>query len=94
MADQLAHVSARSIRRAAAIVAIAVMAALSSWTAVAQTLTNPDPKPNAAAPTARVKSRPAGHVKDCSIYGPGFMAMPGSDMCIKIGGGVTVEAGH
>jgi hypothetical protein len=60
----------------------------------AQTLTDPYPKTNASPPTATTKSRPTAHAKNCSAYGAGFMVMPGTDMCIKIGGSVTVEAGH
>jgi hypothetical protein len=81
----------RPIRRFAIIVAAAaVIAALSSSRTPAQTLTDPYPKPSAP-PPATTKSRPTAHVKNCSIYGPGFMAMPRTDTCIKIGGGVTVE---
>jgi len=81
----------RPIRRFAIIVAAAaVIAALSSSRTPAQTLTDPYPKPSAP-PPATTKSRPTAHVKNCSIYGPGFMAMLGTDTCIKIGGGVTVE---
>ena len=81
----------RPIRRFAIIVAAAaVIAALSSSRTPAQTLTDPYPKPSAP-PPATTKSRPTAHVKNCSIYGPGFRAMPGTDTCIKIGGGVTVE---
>ena len=29
----------------------------------------------------------------CAQYGPGFARMPGSDTCLKIGGGVGVDAG-
>ena len=81
----------RPIRRFAIIVAAAaVIAALSSSRTPAQTLTDPYPKPSAP-PPATTKSRPTAHVKNCIIYGQGFMAMPGTDTCIKIGGGVTVE---
>jgi hypothetical protein len=30
-------------------------------------------------------------MKSCSIYGAGFVQVPGSDACIKIGGSVSVE---
>jgi hypothetical protein len=60
----------------------------------AQTLVDPNPKTNPPPPTVTTKSQPAKHVKNCSAYGAGFMVMPGTDMCIKIGGSVTVEAGH
>ena len=91
MTVRIVRMLARPTRRFAAIVAAAaVVAALSSSGAAAQTLTDPYPKPSAP-PAATTKSRPTAHVKNCSIYGPGFMAMPGTDTCIKIGGGVTIE---
>jgi hypothetical protein len=30
-------------------------------------------------------------MKSCSLYGAGFVNVPGTDACIKIGGYVTVE---
>ncbi len=38
-----------------------------------------------------VKARPVQYVKVCSLYGAGFYYMPGTDMCIKIGGWVRAE---
>jgi hypothetical protein len=38
-----------------------------------------------------VKAKPAEYVKICSLYGAGFYYMPGTDMCIKIGGWVRAE---
>jgi hypothetical protein len=67
---------------------------ISASSSVAQTLTQPNPKPQPLPPTVATKSRPAGHVKACDAYGAGFMNIPGTDACIKVGGGVTVEAGH
>ena len=62
---------------------------------IAQTLTQPNPPPQPSPPAAATKSRPtAGHVKVCDAYGAGFMNVPGTDACIKVGGGVTVQAGH
>jgi hypothetical protein len=78
----------------AVIVTTAVLDVVAASGVVAQTLTDPKPKTNASPPTVPTKSRPAAQVKNCSAYGAGFMAMPGTDMCIKIGGSVTVEAGH
>src|SRR5579864_7028326 len=37
------------------------------------------------------KARPVQYVKVCSLYGAGFYYMPGTDMCIKIGGWVRSE---
>jgi hypothetical protein len=39
-----------------------------------------------------VKARPVEYLRVCSIYGAGFYYMPGTDMCIKIGGWVRAEA--
>src|SRR6516164_8174966 len=41
-----------------------------------------------------VKANPVEYVKVCSLYGAGFYYMPGTDMCIKIGGYVRAEAGY
>ena len=40
-----------------------------------------------------VKAKPVEYVKICSLYGAGFYYMPGTDLCIKIGGWVRAEAG-
>ena len=39
-----------------------------------------------------VKAKPVEYVKICSLYGAGFYYMPGTDMCIKVGGWVRAEA--
>jgi Porin subfamily len=38
-----------------------------------------------------VKAKPVEYVKVCSLYGAGFYYMPGTDMCIKIGGWTRTE---
>jgi Porin subfamily len=38
-----------------------------------------------------VKAKPVEYVKVCSLYGAGFYYMPGTDMCIKIGGWTRAE---
>ena len=40
-----------------------------------------------------VKAKPVQYVKICSLYGVGFYYIPGTDMCIKIGGWVRFERG-
>ena len=44
-----------------------------------------------------VKAKPVEYVKVCSLYGAGYYYMPGTDICIKLGGYVryqfTVEPG-
>ncbi len=39
-----------------------------------------------------VKAKPVEYVKICSLYGAGFYYMPGTDLCIKVGGWVRAEA--
>ena len=39
-----------------------------------------------------VKAKPVEYVRVCSLYGAGFYYMPGTDMCIKIGGYMRAEA--
>jgi hypothetical protein len=38
-----------------------------------------------------VKAKPVEYVKVCSLYGAGFYYMPGTDICIKIGGFIRTE---
>jgi hypothetical protein len=38
-----------------------------------------------------VKAQPVQYVKICSLYGAGFYYMPGTDICLKIGGWVRAE---
>ena len=38
-----------------------------------------------------VKAKPVAYVKVCSLYGAGFYYMPGTDICLKIGGYARAE---
>ena len=38
-----------------------------------------------------VKAKPVEYVKICSLYGAGFYYMPGTDLCIKVGGWARAE---
>jgi hypothetical protein len=76
------------------IAAAAILGSVVSSGVVAQTLNDPHPKTNVSSTTVTTKSRPTAHLKNCSIYGPGFVVVTGSDMCMKVGGGVTAEFGH
>lgn len=38
------------------------------------------------------KTRPLGQAKSCSAYGAGFQRVPGTDMCMKIGGWVRAQS--
>jgi hypothetical protein len=41
-----------------------------------------------------VKAKPVQYVKICSLYGVGFYYIPGTDMCLKVGGWVRQEIGY
>jgi len=41
-----------------------------------------------------VKAKPVEYVKVCSLYGAGFYYMPGTDLCLKVGGWVRFEASY
>jgi porin-like protein len=41
-----------------------------------------------------VKAKPVQYVKICSLYGAGFYYIPGTDMCLKVGGWVRLEIGQ
>jgi hypothetical protein len=41
-----------------------------------------------------VKAKPVQYVKICSLYGAGFYYIPGTDMCLKMGGWVRAEYGY
>jgi hypothetical protein len=77
-----------------AVMAAAVVAAAPLASPVrAQTLTNPNPPPKWSPPQAAEKSRPAAHERSCSSYGAGFVNVPGTDTCVKIGGWVEMQGG-
>src|SRR5262245_14079074 len=38
-----------------------------------------------------VKAKPVEYVKICTLYGEGFYYIPGSDICLKIGGYVRAD---
>ena len=80
------------LRSAAAIAAAATLAVVMlDDGARAQTLTGPNPQP---APSRPLVAKPdtTVKVKSCSAYGAGFVNIPGTDTCVKIGGSVTVDA--
>jgi hypothetical protein len=41
-----------------------------------------------------VKAKPVAYVKICPTYGPGFYYIPGTDICLKVGGLVFAEIGY
>jgi len=64
--------------------------------AVAQTLVSPGEAPKARpnpAPSSMVSKSPAvKSVKSCADYGEGFVNVPGTDTCVKLGGYLRSDA--
>jgi hypothetical protein len=82
----------RAILRVVAVTATTVLlAAVVASGAVAQTLTEPKPQTKSSAASVAAKSQPAKRVKSCGIFGAGFVHVPGTDACVKIGGSVSAE---
>lgn len=75
---------------AATIAAIMLVACIVSGVS-AQTLTDPNPPAKWSPPRAAAKPKSAAKLKSCGAYGAGFVKVPGSDACVKIGGWVSVE---
>ncbi len=46
----------------------------------------------AAAAEQHTKPKPAGHAKNCSVYGAGFHYVADADVCMKVGGWTHAEA--
>jgi hypothetical protein len=72
-------------------IAAALFFAAPASGAVAQTLSDPAPPAKWSPPSKAAKSPQAANAKACSAFGPGFINVPGTDACVKIGGWVTVE---
>jgi Porin subfamily len=69
--------------------AAVIAKALATGTSLhAQTLTNPNPPTRASATTAPPENK---EPKSCPTYGPGFVQVPGTNTCVKIGGSVQVQ---
>jgi hypothetical protein len=82
--------------------AVAAAAMLAAWlpmiplasTVFGQTLADPSPPAKLSPPQPGAKSRPSvAAKKSCSAFGPGFVNVPGTDACVRIGGWVEMQAG-
>jgi hypothetical protein len=89
MYNPIARAPAHTAFLAVIVAIVPVLVAETSGTA-AQTLTEPNPPSKSPPPTAN--SAAAKHLKTCPQYGAGFVQIPGSDACIKVGGYVTIDA--
>jgi hypothetical protein len=61
----------------------------------AQTLTTAKPKNDLRPAPGTTESHAGERSNACSSFGAGFVQVPGTDACVKVGGSVTVEGtGH
>jgi hypothetical protein len=73
-------------RAVAVVVASTILAVVFASGVVAQTLTEPNSQIKSSSPPATAKSLPTGRAESCSKYGDGFVYVPATDTCIKLGG--------
>lgn len=81
--------------RAIIVTAAMFILAAGASAVLAQTLTQPNPvtrspppRPDAAKPQRAARTKP------CSMFGAGFVNVPGTDACIKIGGSAETDVGR
>ncbi len=75
----------------ATIVVLMTLCEAASSGAIAQTLIEPNSKPKLSQPPGSAKPQSGMRTKFCSAFGAGFVQLPGTDTCVKIGGFVTTE---
>jgi hypothetical protein len=80
-----------TLRRIALTAAVTVSAALIATCVMAQTLTQPNPPTKPSPPPPSKKSHATAHEESCTAFGAGFVKVPGTDACVRIGGWVTME---
>ena len=81
-----------TLRSAVMIAAAATLAVAIGGSAGAQTLVNPNPPPAQAQSPPEPKRRASEYAKPCGAYGAGFVNIPGTGACVKIGGSVSVDS--
>jgi hypothetical protein len=84
------HWMARWTVLCAHVVAVTASVVAVNSSVIAQTLIEPNSKPKSQT-SGLAKSQPALRTKSCSSFGAGFVQIPGTDICIKVGGYVTTE---
>jgi hypothetical protein len=80
-----------TIFRAIAVVMTMTLAVMGGPGVGAQTLIEPNSKPKLPQPSGPAKSESARRTKSCSAFGAGFVQVPGTDTCVKIGGYISTE---
>jgi hypothetical protein len=83
----------RIVRTGTVTAAAMLVVAVAVSEAVAQTASTPAPRiqPDSFATPSTAKTVPAKPTKSCSIYGDGFVQVPGTDTCVKMNGYVRSQ---
>jgi hypothetical protein len=81
-----------AIGRAAILLLTIMLSEAASSRVIAQTLLDPNSGPKPSQPSGSAKPQPALRNKFCSSFGPGFVQLPGTDTCVKIGGFISTES--
>ena len=76
-----------------AIAAVAALTIVPGASAQTATTTTSTPKASSNWSVPAPKSAPAKRAEPCPTYGEGFVKLPGSDTCVRLGGYVRIEAG-
>jgi hypothetical protein len=74
------------------LVAVVVLTPSSTFAAPKEPRDDKAPRQRATAPPPQPIARPH-QTTSCAQFGAGFMRMPGSDSCVRIGGGVDMGVG-
>jgi hypothetical protein len=84
---------ARIVRTGTVTAAAMLVVAVAAPEAVAQTASTPSPRiqPDSFATPSTAKTVPAKPMKSCSVYGDGFVQVPGTDTCVKMNGYVRSQ---
>jgi hypothetical protein len=59
----------------------------------AQTLADPTPHPHTTTTTTTTLQPQSNQRKPCPAFGPGFVQVPGTDTCVRVGGGMQMQGG-
>lgn len=72
---------------------VTIVALLPVSAAMAQSASPPKAKKQPASAERLLPTRLPAAANSCAAYGPGFVKLAGSDSCVKIGGGIGIDAG-
>jgi hypothetical protein len=96
MIDGTASATMRATTHAVAVALVAIMLSslvASDLTAQTSSSTITAPKlPPKSTQSPGAKTEP-GYLTPCSLYGEGFVRLPGTDTCVKVGGYVRSDVG-